>query len=175
MKYEDNSSNVLKYYDNRLNDALELIGNYVLGEAQANIVRNFKRRTEGGGLLGSGSREVNTANKTVTVAFNTEYAAIQELGGDIVPRNAKALAIPVHSEAKKTAIPDGRSIRDMFPDLIYLPNKGGHPLLARKKGKGLEIMYVLVSKVHITAQPYLRPAVYNNTDQILRILHRAYQ
>ena len=87
---------------------------------------------------------------------NTEYAAMREFGGVIKPVNAKALAIPIHKKAK------GVSPRE-FSDLFMIKKPGKDPLLARKKGKGIEIMYVLKKRVYQKAanngKGFIRPGV----------------
>jgi hypothetical protein len=77
-------------------------------------------------------------------------------GGDIVPRTAKALTIPVHPAAY------GHRARE-FDDLDYIPSKSGKALaiLARPNpasahGIG-EVYYVLVRRVHQMADPNVLP------------------
>ena len=102
-----------------------------------------------------------------TVFAIKEYAAIQEFGGEITPQQKQALAVPVHPDAKN------KSPRD-FQNLIFIKRANRPPLLVRKIGKGnaqrMDIMFVLVKKVHIPAQPFLFPAaieVGNNIENIV--------
>jgi len=83
-----------------------------------------------------------------------KYAGILERGGTIVPKNARALAIPVSEEAKQYSSP-----RDM-PDLTLIPRKGKPPLLVRelmRRGdvRGFELHWVLVSSVTIESRHWL--------------------
>ena len=86
------------------------------------------------------------------------YAGILEAGGTIVPRNAKALAIPISDEAKKYSSP-----RDM-PGLELIPRKGKPPLLVRmlsSRGniRGFELHWVLVKSVTIEPRHWLSRGV----------------
>lgn len=77
------------------------------------------------------------------------YALIHEVGGTIVPKRAKFLAVPVTEAAKRTSSP-----RQM-PGLRYGQTSGGQPVLVDASGK---VQYLLRRKVTIPARPYLRPA-----------------
>jgi len=86
------------------------------------------------------------------------YAAIQEFGGTITPKNAKALAVPISDEAKKHTSP-----RDM-EGLDLIPRKDKPPLLVRqmtRRGKdvGFEVHWVLVGSVTIAATHWLSRGV----------------
>ena len=112
---------------------------------------------------------------TLKVGTNVVYAAIQEFGGTIVPENAGALAVPIHPDAKAALIPQGGSIRNVFPDLVMIKRKSGAPLLVRVKGNQFDIMYVLLKRVTIPAHPFLRPAVLNNKQNIVAIFAKAFK
>ncbi|MBI1939180.1 MAG: HK97 gp10 family phage protein [Ignavibacteriales bacterium] len=139
---------------------LEAVGVFLKGEAQsrAPIDSSF--------LVGQIDYEVNAAGNLVRIIANTEYAAIQEFGGDIRPVDAGALTIPIHPDAK------GKRAKD-FKDLVLIQRKQGNPLLVRVVGKGkaqrMDIMFVLVQKATIPAQPYLGPALYDNLDKVVEI------
>lgn len=143
-----------QWFERNKADALLLAGNVILGDAQVRAPRDK------GQLRNSGDVDLIN-NDNARISFNTEYAAIQHDGGDIGPINAKALAVPVHKTAK------GRSPRE-FNDLHYAQRKGKPPILYRKKGKGIEVMYVLVKKVTIQGKFYLSGAVEDGKDKILR-------
>lgn len=153
-----------------------------------NIIRNMVQETIDEGLIRVGILLTGEAKSRVPidssalhdaigfevedsicyVIANKEYAAIQEFGGEITPQHAKALAVPIHSSAK------GKSPRD-FSDLVMIKRNGKPPLLVRViktkggKEKRFDIMYALVSCVHITAQPYLTPALMGNLDKIVEV------
>lgn len=52
---------------------------------------------------------------SVIIGTNTAYARLQNEGGIVKPRKAKALAIPLNKKARKAAedLPEGASIRDI--------------------------------------------------------------
>ena len=81
-----------------------------------------------------------------------QYAGILERGGKILPKNAKALAVPISAEAKSHTSP-----RDMA-DLTFIPRKGKPPLLVRLIGgqhERMEVHWVLLSSVTIPAFRWL--------------------
>ena len=99
----------------------------------------------------------STPTGAIGVPANTPAAAwarIQEEGGTIYPKRAKALAVPISDEAKGYSSP-----RDM-PDLQLIPRKGKPPLLVRELSKrgdviGFELHWVLVPSVTILATHWL--------------------
>lgn len=150
---------------------LNLATEMTVSKAKQNIQQNFEHTS--GNLEKQTYGYVEEDNLRGLVISNTPYSRIREMGGDILPVNARALAIPVHPDARKTAIPQGKSIRDIFPDLVLIKSKSGHPLLVRSAGRGfnhgrMDIMYVLVTKVHQKAKPYLRPAGYEMVPKAIR-------
>lgn len=97
------------------------------------------------------------------------YARIQDEGGTILPRTAKALAIPVTPEAKKMWP------RDWPGDRLFMVVLRGKALLAERLGSGkgakLKVHYVLKPSVTLDGKGYMaeankraRPAV----DQMMR-------
>jgi len=93
------------------------------------------------------------------------YAAILNSGGVIVPRNAKALAIPVSDEAKRHESP-----RDMA-NLVMVPRKDSPPLLVRKLTRrgdmtGMQVHWVLVASVTIPAFRWLENGAAAATPEI---------
>jgi len=82
------------------------------------------------------------------------YARMLNDGGVILPRRAKALAIPVSQEAKRHESP-----RDM-DGLEMIPRKDKPPLLVRKLTKrgdftGMQVHWILVASVTIPAFHWL--------------------
>jgi phage gpG-like protein len=89
---------------------------------------------------------------------NLEYAAIHQHGGTIVPRNAKALSIPLTKAAWSARGPR------QFPGELFLFKSGkGNAFLAEAKQKGrgrkkfteLTLHYLLLQSVTIPARPFL--------------------
>lgn len=143
---------------------LEAVGIFLEGEVISRVP------VDSGFLKGQISHEVNNTDNILRVTANTEYAAIQEFGGDIRPVNAGALTIPIHPDAK------GKKASD-FKNLVLIQRKQGAPLLVRVIGRGkaqrFDIMFVLVQKATIKAQPYLGPSLYSNLDRITEIFAHA--
>ena len=105
----------------------------------------------------------SSTSKVEVGSYGVPYAAIHEFGGDITPRNARFLTIPLSDEFR------GRSARD-FDDL-FVKKIGGKLFLVRnRKGGGLQFAYVLRSSVHIPPRPYMRPALKQKQDDIVKII-----
>ncbi len=152
-----NISSAMSEQRKRILAKLELVGAFVETEAKKNAPK------DSGYLADHIDHEVIPARLAVRISTNAIYGAIQELGGVITPDKAGALTIPVHPDAK------GKRASD-FPDLIFIKREGANPLLVRKVGeKQFDIMFVLVKSAEIPAHPYLRPAVYENQDKIIKI------
>lgn len=109
-----------------------------------------------------------TSRVGVQIGPANKYALIHELGGTIIPTKAKALAIPIHPSAKKAIGPRA------FTDLVMIKRKTGPPLLVRphsaKRARSFDLMYVLLPSVNIPARPYLRPTLYENEEELTRII-----
>lgn len=91
----------------------------------------------------------------VYIGTDLEYAAIQELGGVITPKEAKYLAIPLTDAARQFVSPRNFG----GGELSFRPTSGGGGLLVDKNG---EAHYRLVKAVTIPAKPFLRPALEQN-------------
>jgi len=183
MKFEFNIDAGMKLSREKTLQLLDVAGAMVSSKAIQNVQNNFGRaggktdRPTQDGLAGSIFHEVDKSEFKCSIIANKQYAAIQEKGGDIKPKKAKALAIPIHPDAKKALIAENQSIRDVFPDLVLLsPDSAGreHPLLIRprsRKKQGyntFDVMYVLVTEVHLKAKPYLVPALLETMPKVLK-------
>jgi hypothetical protein len=81
----------------------------------------------------------------------SKYSGILERGGDITPKRAKRLAIPL--DAAKYGVGNAtKSPRD-FDGLFYIKSARGNELLVRRAKRGLEPMFVLKKKVTLAARP----------------------
>jgi HK97 gp10 family phage protein len=99
--------------------------------------------------------ESDESHATATVGTDLVYAAIQEFGGTIVPKNAKFLAIPVTDTAASYK-------PRMFPGKLHVQGYGGMvAMLVDEQGI---TQYALKSSVTIPAHPYLRPALSEHTQ-----------
>ena len=104
-----------------------------------------------------GSR-LKDKNPMVRIGTNLVYARINEFGGRIGPRNAKALAVPIGVEGRRASRQAGGSIRHL--DLAYIPRNGKAPLRARVNMDGsIKPLFVLKKSVTIPARPYMRPSL----------------
>jgi phage gpG-like protein len=157
MNVNIDTGKLIKHADSIMRDKLEVIGAYIEGEAKNNI----SKRSRHGQLLGNITHKV--IGNSVRISANTIYAAIQELGGEIKPSKAKSLAVPINKAA------EGKEPKD-FPDLVLI-KKNGKALLCKTSKKKVTPMFILLKSVDIPERPYLRPAVYNNQDNIMSLLN----
>lgn len=155
MRFESNLNNVNNQINSDMDNRLLLVGQLVRSAAAKAAPKDT------GFLRGQGGYEL--ISEKVRVFFNAEYAAIQEFGGDIKPVDAKSLSIPIHKDAK------GKSPGE-FSDLFLMVVDENAFLVKDLGNDKLRFMYLLVKKVTLPAQPYLRPAVIENEETILRIL-----
>lgn len=88
-------------------------------------------------------------------------ASIHEYGCVITPGNAKYLTVPCSPKAK------GKKASD-FPDLFYCENKKGTKMLARKNGKGIEVIFLLMDRVVIPERAFLRKGYDNNAKKAIK-------
>jgi phage gpG-like protein len=93
----------------------------------------------------------------VAWAKSVVYARIHELGGDITPKRAQALTIPM---------PGVKGVAKNYPDAFCVKLKG-KPFLAQREGAKLKVLFFLAKQVSIPARPYMRP-VLNRREPELR-------
>lgn len=91
----------------------------------------------------------------VVVGTDVEYAAIQEFGGVITPKNARYLAIPLTGAAEAAISPLN------FPGKLRPVFYGSEGVMVDETGAA---QYALKNSVTIPAHPYLRPALDENGD-----------
>jgi hypothetical protein len=148
---------------------------------EAAILRNIRDNFNvmSGRMLGSvgKSKKVREESDGVIVGEiglkGVPYAAIKEFGGIIKPKNALALTIPTEEnmrrdgQAKLTAQEIMKSGRGFIRDGIMFQKKF-------KVGKGkstkeeITPMFILKKSVVIPAKPFIRPAIAQTQDQILK-------
>jgi len=92
------------------------------------------------------------------------YAGIQEWGGTIYPKNARALAVPVSHEAKMHDSP-----REM-DGLVLIKRPGKPPILARVTGDTVECHWVLLASVTLQATHWLSTGVERAAPEMARVL-----
>lgn len=138
-------------------------------QAQAKALCPVGQYPAGSGIVGGALRNsiyLKVIGNFAFIGSNMVYAAMIEFGGPITPVYAKALTVPVHPEAY------GKKASD-FSNLFMLKREGKPPLLARKNGESIEALYVLLKKVEIPKQPYLRPALEMQRKNVIQILQAA--
>lgn len=101
------------------------------------------------------------------------YARIQDEGGPIVAKNAKALTIPISEKAKKLSS-RGVSARE-FPgglDLVW-PRGSQVGYLVKSIKKRTELHYLLKRRTHLDGTGYLDKAANNAEPEIVEIMEAA--
>ena len=146
--------------DRALRAGLSAAANVIEGAAKINIREQGLIDT--GNLLNgtmATEPEVNGGSGHVYVIVVAEYGRIHEYGGTIVPRSAKALAIPLNEAARRVGSPRA------YPTKLHVQwAKGAESgVLADEAGVA---QYALVRSVTIPARPYLRPAIDGHQTEI---------
>lgn len=157
VKIADTATPLLEDLDASLLDTVKR-GALKSAELTAGVLRREIMQTypNGRGGLARSYRPSLVAvsgKKVVTGVFSDlVYAGIQNRGGVVTPRNAKALAIPLNK-----SIPVGKWPRHFARgELFFVKSKRGNSLLARTKGKdGIEPMFLLRKSVTIRGTNYL--------------------
>lgn len=169
MEFTFDINKAMKFSKEKSLMLLDVSGAMVTSKAKQNIQTQFEYTS--GNMEKQTFYYVDKEEFKAVIVTNTPYARIQEKGGDIKPVNAKALAIPYNAEAKAIAIPEGKSIRDIFPNLYFRPHKTGKSFggLYKKMGKGKDdvLMYLLIDQISIKANPYLVPALHETMPKVL--------
>jgi len=103
------------------------------------------------------------------------YAKIQNDGGDIRPKTAKALAVPLNEEARAAMRNWGPAhrLRQLLPGLVMIPKVSGDGIgiLARKTGKGtIQPMFALRRRVTIKATHWLDLGIAGATPLMTAVL-----
>ena len=84
------------------------------------------------------------------------YARIQEFGGTIVSKG-KSLTVPVSREARRH-LWNGGNARNFPRQLFFWHTQSGRTkYLAERKGRKIEVHFMLVSSVTLPPRPFLRP------------------
>jgi phage gpG-like protein len=106
-----------------------------------------------GALIDSILRSVTVTGQTFdairgTIGSDVPYAAIQEFGGTIVPKNSKYLCIPLPAALDSSGLPLQSSPRD-WPNTFVARSKAGNLLIFQRRGTSIIPLYVLKSSVTI--------------------------
>lgn len=99
------------------------------------------------------------------------YARIQDEGGTVKPRNGKYLTIPVGQALTGSGVErqPARAYKDLFP----IRSKKGNLLLARRNGKALDVLYILVQRVKVPPTRFLTDAAEQAADSLREGLNTA--
>jgi phage gpG-like protein len=140
-----------------LRSSLDEFGNYKVSRTVRAFVRGGISEpggppgTRSGMLRASVTYEVE--GSLLSVGTNLVYGAKLQEGGDIRPKTAKALTVPISPEA------EGKRARD-FSDTFIIPSKSGDPdtvgIIGRRAAGGtFQGLFALRKRVHIEARPWL--------------------
>jgi hypothetical protein len=109
------------------------------------------------------------------VTSDSVYARIQNEGGTIVPKSAKALTIPISNEAKRAG-EEGRGARDLGMKLSLIWHKGDPTGLLAESIKGkLKPHYLLAKRSTIKGRHYLEKAAEDAEPKIAEIMDASLQ
>ena len=142
-----------------LRAGLSAAGNLTEGYIKLNI--REQELIDTGNLINSvqtGEPKISGLSGEITVGTNAEYARIHEFGGTIVPRTAKALAIPLTKAARGVAPRE-------FAGKLHIQWRTGAESGALVDESGTA-QYALVRQATIPARPYMRPAVDEHKREI---------
>jgi len=130
-------------------------------EVTAQAKHNLAGRTRSGELMKSLHPEVKRSGDNVVGRVGTKlvYARIQELGGVITPKRARALTVPLQAALTQRGAARGRA-RDFMNTFIA---KG---IIFQRAGKDIIPLFKLKKAVQIRARPYLGPALATRARRI---------
>lgn len=130
-------------------------------------------RTRSGSLVRSVRGTASVTQDTVEVRLGAggnpplKYAALQELGGTVVPKTAKYLAIPVGPGLQTSSGVTKLRPRDV-PGLAYAQTREGQPVLVREDDG--TVMFVLKRSVTVKGKHYLRDAAQRLAAEVPEIV-----
>lgn len=158
MKFEFLKKLIIEHFNNFVEKGLTKIGIHLSGKLVDAAPRGLT-----GQLFNSIYYLVNKDEWKVWIIVHVEYAAIHEFGGEITPKQAQALTVPIHPDAI------GKSA-DFFPG-IFLVKINKKAFLAIKKGKRekLVLLFILSKRVHIPARPFMLPTAIRELDVLPKI------
>lgn len=161
----------LMHLDGALRRVLQRSGLFI---RRAAVRRLRERRGRFGASSGrlAQSLAIRTEPTSVAVGSNLGYAAIQQLGGTVVPRTVRALAIPMlrhlarrgvwprdlpRDSMRFVSIQGGNVVGKLVraEDRVIETRGGNGKRRRRVAGKAGETMYLLVRQSRIRGRPYL--------------------
>ena len=101
------------------------------------------------------------------------YAAIQEFGGTITPKNAQYLTVPLSGvlggESGKVRL----TARQAIERGAFFFRTGGKLFIARRKGKGLQLLFVLKKSVELKPRLGMREVWESFSGKRKKLIDRA--
>ncbi len=153
---------------------VEKASQYLMNYIQRNKLSGqvLKRRTGNLAIKGMNYNVKEENNDIIgRVGNRMPYAKIHEFGGDIHPKTAKYLTIPL-DEAKTPAGVLKKPAREWGE--TFFTKIGIDKLLMFTKETGRPVpIFVLVKSVHIPERPYFRPSIREAKDKIIEIIGEA--
>jgi hypothetical protein len=127
------------------------------------VAGKFTSRT--GDLVRSYRHYWKTGDLSGWYGSSSKYSKKVEEGGEIRPKNAKFLTIPIHKDAKY-GVGGGKRAGD-FKDLFFIQSLKGQPMLVRDKGlKGFEPIFLLRRMVKLDPRPTIERTEKKNRNKI---------
>lgn len=147
----------------------ELRGLALEAEGQAKENATTRPRVRGGALRRSIVGTLEGEGLTLRIVLTAggagpaePYAALQEYGGEVRPRNGRFLAIPVGPALTASGVARFRSARDV-PGLRFIAIRGGAMGLLVKTTEGRRsrstVYFVLVRRVKVPATEFIGRAI----------------
>jgi len=132
--------------------------------------RTLRRRT--GNLAARWFRQIRASHDFIegVAATDVKYGPIHEYGGDIVPKSARSLWIPVGEALTSAGVPR-ISPREAYPQVNIFRSPKSGKIIAMRKTDG-EVLFVLRERVHIPARPYIRPSLKETIPDMKRIFNK---
>jgi phage gpG-like protein len=126
-----------------------------LESIRGSIVKNYLKGQVLKSVTGKLSSSINwwLSGFNGMIGSNLEYAAIQEFGGTIVPKNAKYLTIPLWKGAARQ-IGGAREVPNAFFKMT-----NGRLLMYGKSKYGIMPYFLLLKSVTLPPRPYIWPAI----------------
>ncbi|MEQ8967327.1 MAG: hypothetical protein RID91_16055 [Azospirillaceae bacterium] len=106
-------------------------------------------------------------------APSTPYGAIQELGGAVVPRAGKYLAVPLRDALTPRGEKVYRSPRDAENTFVRRSRRGNLIIFQRRPGGDVVPLYVLKSRVYVPARLGLRDAAEDALPAVEQLIAQA--
>jgi len=131
----------------------------------------LKRRT--GRLAQSITSLVTRTEKDIIgrVGTNVKYARLHEYGGEIKPKRAKWLTIPLAAAKTPAGVARGRA-RD-FENTFFKFSSAGNLILFQRRGDNIIPLFLLKKSVTIPKRSYMGSTLKENLNSITKMIKKA--